>query len=254
MYSNAQIFFNFCTTVRTLLRSPSCTNFTEEFTPLPTHILGNSSELSESSIKHLFAQHPNGLSSVIQVFHEDHITSVTKDMSLLEMEIFAGIVNPVVYSCNKEALFLVIFRPLLFSRKSALQQFQLALHNFKKLGRFYKKSITGGQKLFKPNIYPNGVTMWHGVGNVNVTLDIDRGVPSISFVDDAHLLNYKATWDWAMQVNWNQPKLGQGNMIPSHRVLFKLGKQQRFELPKLLESWEPMPNFLKSFPCGRAIA
>ena len=254
MNSNTQVFFNFTTALRTLLRSPLSINFTEELSTFPTHILNDGSKLTKCSVEHMFRQHSFGADAIIQIFHEDHITSITKSMGLLEVKILSPIVNSVMKSCNFDTLFLVVFRPFLFSIKSALQQFQLALHNFKKLGRFYKKSITGGQKLFKPNIYPNGVTMWHGVGNVNVTLDIDRGVPSISFVDDAHLLNYKATWDWAMQVNWNQPKLGQSNMIPSHRVLFKLGKQQRCELPKLLESWEPMPNFLKSFPCGREIA
>ena len=51
-------------------------------------------------------------------------------MSLFKVEVLTGVVNFVVDSSNLNALFFVIFRPLLFSRKSALQQFQLALHDF----------------------------------------------------------------------------------------------------------------------------
>ncbi len=85
MNSNAQIFFDFFSTLRTLLRSPPRINFGEKLSSLPTHVLDNATELTESSrrsktryrfaIKHMFAKHAFSPRAIIQVFHEDHIPS-----------------------------------------------------------------------------------------------------------------------------------------------------------------------------------
>ena len=123
MNSHAQVFFDFTTTLRTLLRSPPRINFTKELSSFPAHILDDGSKLSEGCVEHRFSKHPFGTGAVIQVFHEDHIASVTKRMSLLEVKVLSGVIDFVVKSCNFETLFLVVFRPPLFPRKSALQQF-----------------------------------------------------------------------------------------------------------------------------------
>src|SRR3712207_2427922 len=126
MHSNTQVFFDFFSTLRTLLRSTSRINFTEELSSLPTHILDDSSKLTKGCVKHVFTKHPFSPRAIIQVFHEDHISTVTKRMSLFEVKILSCVVDFVVKSCDFKTLFLVIVRPLIFSRKPTLQQFQLA--------------------------------------------------------------------------------------------------------------------------------
>lgn len=127
MNSNTQVFFDFTTTFRTQLRSPPSIDLTEKFSSLPAQVLNDSSKLTERRVKHMLPKHSFGTGAVIEVFHEDHITSITKGMGLLVVKILPCIVNLVVKSGNFKTLFLVVLRPLLFSRESALQQFQLAL-------------------------------------------------------------------------------------------------------------------------------
>ncbi len=49
MNSDRQVFFDFFTTFRTLLRSPPSIDFTEEFTSVPTHMLNDGSKLTKCS-------------------------------------------------------------------------------------------------------------------------------------------------------------------------------------------------------------
>jgi hypothetical protein len=78
--------------------------------------------LSKSCVKHVFPKHPLSHNSVIQVFHEDHVTSVAKGVSLFVMKVLPGVVNLVVESSNFDALFFVVFRPTSLPGKSALQR------------------------------------------------------------------------------------------------------------------------------------
>src|SRR5919199_734689 len=119
--SHAQVFFDFTATFRTQLRSPPSVNFSEELSSFPAHILNNASKLTKGSIKHMFSKHSLGTSPIIQVFHEDHITDITKGVGLLVVKVFPRVVNLMVKSSNFDTLFLVILRPLLSSRQSALQ-------------------------------------------------------------------------------------------------------------------------------------
>ncbi len=248
MDSCTQVFFDFSTTLRTLLRSPPSIDFTEELSSFPTHILDDSSKLSEPSIKHVFSKHSFSCRAVVQVFHEDHITSVAKRMSLFVMKVFPRVVNFVVETGNFKTLSLVILRPLLLSRKPALQQFQLALQTFKKLRRLYENTVTGCQKLLQPDINPNGMTVRSWVRNADITLQGDRCIPIVSFPQDSDLLDHKSCWDGAMQVNRDCSYLGQLDVQIRYWILLKLGEQQRLELPELLKSWKTKPSFLKVFP------
>jgi len=137
MNPHTQVFFNFPTTFGTLLRSPPSINLAKELSSLPAHILNDGSELSKCGVKHVFTKHSLGTGAVVQVFHEDHITCITERMSLFVVKVFPRVVDFMVKTRNVKALLLVVLRPLLFSLKSALQQFQLTLQLFKKLGRFY---------------------------------------------------------------------------------------------------------------------
>src|SRR3569832_691537 len=248
MDSNTQVFFDFTTTRGTLLRSPPGINLSKELSTFPAHILDEGSKLPKRGIKHMLPKYPFGTGAVVQVFHEDHIASVTKSMGLLKVKILPGVVNLMVKSCNFEALFLVIFRAFLLSRKPALQQFQLALQILKKLGRFYEYTITGCQKLLQPNIHANGMTMWHRVRDADITLNADRCIPSVSFPHDSYLLDYEPVRDRSMQIYWNYSNLGQLNVVVCYRILLELGKQQRFKLPVLLESGKAKAPILKVFP------
>jgi len=137
MHSNAQVFLYLDTALWTLLRSPPRLDFTvskagertrsTELSSLPTHVLSDGSELPESSIKHVFPKQSLTHRAIVQVFHEDHITSITEGMSLLEVEVRPCVVNPVVKSCNFKTLSVVVLRPPLLSTQPTLQQFQLAL-------------------------------------------------------------------------------------------------------------------------------
>ena len=147
MNSYAQVFFDFTTAIGTLLRSPPSINLGEELSTLAAHIFDDASKLPKGGIKHMFPKHSLSTGSIVQVFHEDHISSVTKSMSLFVVKVFPRIVDLVVKSRNLDSLFFVVFRPLLLSRKPALQQFQLALQTFKKLRRIGENTITGCQKL-----------------------------------------------------------------------------------------------------------
>jgi hypothetical protein len=152
MNSTTQVFFDFFTTLRTLLRSPPRINRGEELSSFPTHILNDSSKLTKCRVKHMFPKHPFSTDSVIQVFHEDHIASVTKSMGLFVVKVLPRVVDLVVKPCNLNALLLVVVRPLLFPRKSTLQHFQPTLQTFKELRRLYEYTVTRqekGEKFFR---------------------------------------------------------------------------------------------------------
>jgi len=248
MDSYTQVFFDFPTTFRTFLRSSPCVNFSEELPPLPTHILNDGSKLPKRSIKQVFSKHPLSTNTVVEVFHKDQITRITKRMGLFKVKVFSPVVNFVVKPSHFKTLFFVILRPFLFPRKSTLQRFQLALQSLKKLGRFYENTITGCQKLFQPNIYPNRMTVRSRVGNSDITLPGDRCLPIVGFPQYPHLLDHKSCWDRAMQVNWNGSNLRQFNAQVRYRIFLELRKQQRIELPILLEAWKTKSSFLKVFP------
>lgn len=248
MDSYTQVFFDVPTTFRTVLRSSPSVNFSEELTPLPTYVLNQGSKLPKPSIKHVFSKHPLSTNTVVDVFHKDHISGITKRMGLFKVKVFSSVLNLVVKPSHFKTLFFVIFRPFLFSRKPALQQFQLALQSLKKLRRFDENTVTGCQKLFQPNIYPNRMTMRSRVGNRDITLQGYRCIPIVGFPQYPHLLDHKSVGDRAMQVNWNGPNFRQFNAQVRYWIFLELRKQQRLELPILLEAWKTKSSFLKVFP------
>ncbi len=121
MNSHAQVFFNCCSTLRALLRSPPCINDTEKLAALPTHIFNQGAEFSKPPIQHVLAKHPFSRDSVIKIFHEDHVSTITQSMCLFEVEVFASVINRVVHLGNFDTLFLVVLRPFLFSTQPALR-------------------------------------------------------------------------------------------------------------------------------------
>jgi hypothetical protein len=193
MSPNAQIFLHLSTTLWTFLRSPSSINFSKELSSLPANVLDKLAKLTKSGIKHVLTQETLGTDSIVQIFHEDHVTSVTKSVGLLKVEVRPCVVNRVVESCHLDALFLVVFRRLELPTQSALQHFQPTLQILEELRRQYARTITGCQKLGQPNINADRMTVRHWVGNTDITLDVDRCVPSVSFPDDSYLLDHKPT-------------------------------------------------------------
>ena len=198
----------------------------------------------------MLASRPLCHNGIVEVFHKDHIASITKGMSLLEVKVLAGIVNLMVQQSNFVSGFLVVVRTLLFSAKSTLQQFQLALQTFKKLGGQYLNAITCCQKLFQTNIHANRMSVRDWVRNADIALQSNRGVPSISLLYNAYLLDYETIRNRAMQVDSDCPKFWQEQARFLYRRLLELGKEQGLELPKLLKAWEAMPKFLKSLPAS----
>jgi len=184
----------------------------------------------------MFPKHPFSTGSIIQVFHEDHITSITKGVGLFVMKVLPRVVDLVVKPSNLNLLFLVVFRPLLFPRESALLQFQLALQFFKKLRWSYENTITGCQEFLQAYVNPYWVTMRNWVGNADIALQRDRGIPSISFPQDSHLFDHKSCRNGSVQVDRDGSNLGQLNMQVRYWVFLELRKQQRLELPIFLET------------------
>jgi hypothetical protein len=196
----------------------------------------------------MFAKPPFRTGSVIQIFHEDHIASITKSMGLFEVKVLPSIVNCVVKPCYFNSGFLVVVRPFLFSRKSALQQFQLAMPSFKQLRRLDENTITGCQKLFQTNIHTNRMTVGHWVWNSDLARDTDRGIPPVGFPQDSHLFDHKSLRNWSMQVNWNCSNLMQFYLQIRYWILLELRKKQRLKLPILLEPGKPKSSLLKVLP------
>ncbi len=248
MNSDRQVFFNFFPTFRTLLRSPSRIDLAEELSSLPTHILNDASQLSKCSVKHMFSKHPLSTGAIIQVFHEHHIASITERMSLFVMKVLPRVVDSVVKTSNFKALFLVVFRPLLFPRESALQQFQLDEQALKELGRLYENAVTGCQKLLQSHINPNGMSMRSWSRNADIALQGDRCIPMICFSQDSHLLDRKPRRNRSVQVDWNCSNLWQLKVQVRYWILFNLREQQRLKLPVFLESRKAKSSVLKILP------
>lgn len=59
-----------------------------------------------------------------------------------------------------------------------------------------------------------------GVRDADITLKIDRCIPSVSFPQDSDLLNHKTTGDGSMQVNGNCSNLRQFDMQTRYWILF----------------------------------
>jgi hypothetical protein len=96
--TRATVFSYLFATLRALLRSASGIYFSKKLSTFPTHMLDNGSELSKCGVEHVLTKHPLGADTVVQVFHEDHVTSIAKRMSLLVVEIFPSIVDVVMKS------------------------------------------------------------------------------------------------------------------------------------------------------------
>jgi hypothetical protein len=79
----------------------------------------------------MFSQTSLSTGAVIQVFHEDHITSITKGVGLFVVKVFLccrfGGEDVATLSAASRSS-----STLLFSRQPALQQFQLALQLLKR--------------------------------------------------------------------------------------------------------------------------
>ncbi len=248
MNSHTQVFFDFFPTFRTLLRSPPRLDFTEKLSSFPAHIFNEASELSERSIKHMFSKHSLSTGAVIQIFHEDHITHITKRMGLLIVKVLPRVVDLMVKTSNFKTLLLVILRPLLFLDEPTLQQFQLALQTLKELRWFYEHTVTGCQELLQPNIHSDGMTVRGWVRNTDITLQGDRCIPKIRFPQDSDLLDHKPRRNGSMQVDWDCSNLRQLNVQVRYWIFLELRKQQRLELPKLLESRKTKSSLLKVLP------
>jgi hypothetical protein len=63
----------------------------------------------------MLAKHSFCHNGIVQVFHEDHIASVAKSVSLFEMKVLARVVNGMMRQSNFDSSLLIILRPLGFS-------------------------------------------------------------------------------------------------------------------------------------------
>ena len=68
MHSNTQVFSDFSTTLRTLLRGSPSIDFGEKLAPFPAHILSKGTKLTESRIEHVLAKHTFSTNLIVQVF------------------------------------------------------------------------------------------------------------------------------------------------------------------------------------------
>jgi len=146
MFPDCQTFPYHSKTVRAGLACPVGRHLSKIHPPFPAHPLQQGQKLSKCGIRTILAQHPPYHAFGIEVFGKDSLRLVAKFMSRLQMEVFATVGNTVMQSADLELCLLPILRPLAFSCRSALQQFQLTLQSLEKLRALLKATIGNGQK------------------------------------------------------------------------------------------------------------
>lgn len=145
--------------VRTSLASAVRVDAHKECATFPADPLQQVQKYTKRGIDTFFTKHPPVESNRVEVFCKDSLCLITKLVRGFEMEVFASVCNVMMQSCNFDLRFLPVFRTLLFSCGSALQQFQLAMLRLQKLGAFDKTAIRQGCKSFQSEINPDGSTV-----------------------------------------------------------------------------------------------
>jgi hypothetical protein len=232
---------------------------------LPTNPLRQRQELPEGSINTIFSQHPSRQPSGVEVFCKDSLRLVAKIMSYFKVKVFATVCNPMMHSGNFDLRLFPILRTLLFSCRSALQQFQLALHRLEKLGALVERAVRSRQESLQSQVNPNRSTMNWGIWNRHLRFNRDDYIPLRCSHprQDSHLLHFESIGSRAMQVDghfpdfWQldeaarcggSPRCSDCRSEAVDGVVFELRKHKRFELTKLFETRESMPTLLKRFP------
>jgi hypothetical protein len=141
MLSDRQPFTHRRKTGRAGLTGTIGVDFGKVHSPFPAHPLHQRQKLSEGSIHTIVSQPPSRQPFDVEVFCKDGLRLVAKCMSRLQMKVFATVCDSMVHPCHFNLRFLPVLRTLLFSYRSALQQFQLALHRLEKLRSLLERAI-----------------------------------------------------------------------------------------------------------------
>lgn len=211
MLSDFQLFADTNKAVRAGLTGAVGIDFGKVHSSLPTNPFCQRQELSEGGINTIFSQHPPCQSFDIEVFCKDGLRLVTKLMSRLEMEIFTTVGNPMVHSGNFDLCLLPVLRTLLFSCRSALQQFQLALHRLEKLRTLLEAAIRSRQESLQSEVNSNPSTVNWSIGKRYPRFDSNDDIPlrSSHLGQYPNLLHLEPVRNGAMQVDGYCPDLGQ---------------------------------------------
>jgi hypothetical protein len=250
MFPLAEEFSYRCPTFRTSLASSSWIDSLKICASLPTDPLKQRQKCSKRSINTFFSQHPSVESNRIEIFSKNGLSLVAKAVSSLKVEILASIANMVMQSGYFDLGFFPVFRTLILSCRSALQQFQLTLQTFQKFRRFNRGAIRSSQEFFKSEVNSYSSPMYGSIGNRYLRRNGDNHIPlSIpASRDDPHLFDRKPVWDWAMQVDCHCSNFGKPDMVASDGIALELRIDKGSKLPVLFESGKSKPSFLKCFP------
>src|SRR4028119_1498589 len=111
-----------------------------------THPFQQRQKSTKGSINAVFPQHPPVKPNRVEIFGKDGLRLVTETMRRLQMEIFTSISNVVMQSGYLDLCFLPVMRTLLFSCRSALEQFQLPDERFQEPWALNRGVIRDSQK------------------------------------------------------------------------------------------------------------
>ncbi len=142
MLPDFQFFFDCCQTGWTGLACAVRVDFGKVHPTLPADPFHQRQELAKSSIDTVFSQHSPGQPLDIEIFSKNGLGLVTKLVSCLKMKVFTTVGNVMVHLGYFDLRLLPVLRTLLLSCRSALQQFQLALHRLEELRMRYAIAVS----------------------------------------------------------------------------------------------------------------
>lgn len=209
MLSDRQRFPDGGQAVGTGLASTVGVDFSKVHPPFPTHPLQHRQKLPKSSINTIFSQHSSYQPCGVEVFDKDGLRLVAQLMSRLPVKILATVGKPLVHSRHLRLDLLPVLRPLLFAGRSALQQFQLALHRLEKLRALLEAAIRNRQESLQSQVNANRPTMNRRIGNQHRRLDSHDDIPLRTpyLGQNPHLLDLESVRNGAMQLDRHFPNL-----------------------------------------------
>jgi len=86
------------------------------------------------------------------------------------------------------------------------------------------------------------MTVRHGIGYIDIRLNTNTGIPDISFLDYAYLLNCETIWNRSMQINLNIANLRQEDRIARYIAVPGLMRYANRAMRRPLQRvWRPNP-------------
>jgi hypothetical protein len=180
-------------------------NLSKVFATFPANPRQQISELSKTTIKHLFTQKPSRSHFEVDIFNKNHVRLVAQIMASLKMKILSSIGYLMVESSNFSRCSFPVLTALLFTRCPALQHFKPTLQISKKPSWFDSEIVASHQKRFKTNINTDSTSKRNWIGYFDIAPNCDYCIPDSSSCSryNSDSLNVKSIWNWTMLIDFN---------------------------------------------------